>query len=74
MDSTGASKSYMEQPGEVTESVVQFASVCKTLAARFPNSDLTDRPGLSICWAGSEIPFLNAIFLTEQLEEESTLK
>ena len=44
------------------------------LAGELPNVDLTDREGLSVSWADSTFPFWNAVFLTEQLASEASLR
>src|ERR1700761_2654168 len=50
---------------EVIESVFQYISMWKVLAGDRPNADLSDRPGLSMCWADSRFPFWNAVFVTD---------
>ena len=59
---------------ETVEAVSEYGSVWKVLAGELPNVDLTDREGLSISWADSTFPFWNAIFLTEQLASETSLR
>lgn len=46
----------------------------KVLAGDRPNADLSDRPGLSICWADSPFPFWNAVFLTEAISDATLLR
>ena len=38
------------ETNEVVESMEQYVSVWKLLVGELPNSDLKDRPGLSISW------------------------
>jgi GNAT superfamily N-acetyltransferase len=59
---------------EIVESNVQFASVWKVLIQNGPQTDLTDRPGITVCWADSPFPFWNALFLTEQLTSADILR
>jgi hypothetical protein len=49
------------------ESLGQLVSMWKRFAGDRPNADLRDRLGLSVCWAESEFPLWNAVFLTEQI-------
>jgi GNAT superfamily N-acetyltransferase len=63
----------MKNP-EITESNVQYVSMWKVLAGDRPNADLTDRPGLSMCWADSPFPFWNAVFLTEEISDATLLR
>ena len=41
----------------------------KVLTGDRPNADLSDRPGLSMCWAGSRFPFWNAVFITDPMAD-----
>jgi GNAT superfamily N-acetyltransferase len=54
---------------EVTESVFQYISVWKVLSGDRPGADLSDRQGLSMCWADSLFPFWNAVFVTDPLAD-----
>ena len=62
---------YAESGGHgsalAAESLGQFVSISKRFAGACPHADLRDRLGLSVCWAESEFPFWNAVFLTEQI-------
>jgi len=59
---------------EAVEAVTEYGSVWKVLAGELPNVDLKDKEGLSISWADSTFPFWNAVFLTEQLASEGSLR
>lgn len=59
---------------ELAESLHQFVSVWRLLAKPFPQSDLSDRPGLAISWANIPFVFYNALFLTERHSEANTLQ
>jgi GNAT superfamily N-acetyltransferase len=54
---------------EVIESVFQYISMWKVLTSDGPDADLSDRAGLSMCWAGSRFPFWNAVFATEPIAD-----
>jgi len=58
---------------EVTESVFQYISVWKVLSGDCPGADLSDRQGLSMCWADSRFPFWNAVFVTDTLADAPLL-
>jgi hypothetical protein len=59
---------------ESAECREQYLSVWKKLVAELPDSDLEDRPGLSISWADNAFPFWNAIFLDEELADADLLE
>jgi GNAT superfamily N-acetyltransferase len=54
---------------EVIESVFQYISMWKVLTGDWPDADLSDRPGLAMCWAGSRFPFWNAVFVTSPIAD-----
>jgi ribosomal protein S18 acetylase RimI-like enzyme len=51
---------------EISESNRQYVTMWKVLSGDRPGADLSDRPGLSMCWADCAFPFWNAIFVTER--------
>jgi GNAT superfamily N-acetyltransferase len=59
---------------EIIESIDQYASMWKVLAGDRAGADLSDLPGISVCWADSPFPFWNALFLTEQLTDDVVLR
>jgi len=50
---------------EISESNHQYVTMWKVLCGDRPDADLSEQPGLSLCWADSAFPFWNAIFVTE---------
>lgn len=59
---------------EITESHDQYISMWKVLAGDRPGADLSDAPGLSMCWGNSAFAFWNAIFLTEHFSDADQLR
>lgn len=59
---------------EILESNEQYVSIWKVLAGDRSGADLTDKPGISTCWAESPFPFWNALFLTERTIDGMLLK
>lgn len=58
---------------EIDESIVQYISMWKVLAGDRPGADLTDRNGLSVCWADSPFPFWNALFVPDPISSAEVL-
>jgi GNAT superfamily N-acetyltransferase len=52
---------------EAVESNFQYVSMWKVLSGDRPGVDLTDRPGISVCWADSAFAFWNALFITDRI-------
>ncbi|WP_419735532.1 GNAT family N-acetyltransferase [Pseudomonas sp. COR18] len=59
---------------EAIESVEQYIFMWKVLAGDRCGADLSEQPGLSLCWADSPFSFWNAVFLNEQITDEQLLR
>ncbi len=66
--------SNTELATELAESLHQFVSTWRLLAQSFPLADLSDQPGLALCWANIPFIFYNTLFLTEQISDARLLK
>ncbi|WOD19078.1 hypothetical protein RW095_22705 [Paraburkholderia kirstenboschensis] len=59
---------------EILESNDQYVSMWKVLAGERKGADLRDKAGLSVCWADSPFPFLNALFINENISDSDLLR
>jgi hypothetical protein len=60
--------------GELEETLHQFVTTWKLIAAPFPHADISDQPGLAISWPGTHFPFYNALFLTDEVTDSRVLR
>jgi GNAT superfamily N-acetyltransferase len=57
----------------VVESNNQFISFGRFLADSTPESEITEKDGITICWTGNQLLFFNLLFLSEQTASHDVL-